>query len=76
MRQCMPRPTLSTAVWQAVAMDVVNPKQIDTTLDDIGGCDRIKQDLVSFSHQEAAQQLPNRACSPASLPTNCWLGIW
>ena len=42
--------------WQAVAMDVINPEHIDTTLDDIGGCDRIKQDLVSAHALTLKQQ--------------------
>lgn len=34
---------------QVIAMDVVNPDQIDTTLEQVGGCERIKQDLVRRS---------------------------
>ena len=34
---------------QVVAMDVINPHSIDVTLDQIGGCDRIKRDLVRAS---------------------------
>lgn len=27
-------------------MEVINPYEIDTGMDDIGGCERIKQELV------------------------------
>ncbi len=33
---------------QIVASEVVNPYEIDVTLSQIGGCERIKQDLVNL----------------------------
>ncbi len=29
-------------------MDVINPMDIDTTMDDVGGCENIKKELVSL----------------------------
>jgi hypothetical protein len=41
-------------------MDVINPQHIDTTLDQIGGCERIKRDLVRPSHAASCMQSRGR----------------
>ena len=49
-------------------MDVINPHSIDVTLDQIGGCDRIKRDLVREAPLQTPWSLPPVSAQPARVP--------